>query len=129
MLLNWTGCGKIFWALTLAWWPGAWSWPLAGFALTLQFERRWFRPRQPAMRRSRPSSGRRPLETPLLGEAADARGRCKELESELQGLQDQLAEEVRIRQEKEEDLKACEAAIKDRDIKLNKRHHRLGELE
>ena len=32
-----------------------------------------------------------------LGEAADARGRCKALESELQGLRDQLAEEARIR--------------------------------
>ena len=60
-----------------------------------------------------------------LGEAADARGRCKALESELQGLWDQLAEEVRIRQEKEEDLKAREAAIKDQDTKLNKRRDRL----
>ena len=64
-----------------------------------------------------------------MGEAADAQGRCKALESELQGLQDQLAEEVRICQEKEEDLKAREAAIKDRDAKLNKRRDRLGALE
>ena len=34
-----------------------------------------------------------------LGEVADARGRCKALESELQGLQDQLAEETCLRQE------------------------------
>ena len=64
-----------------------------------------------------------------LGEAADAQGRCKALESELQGLQDQLAKEVRICQEKEEDLKDREAAIKDRDAKLNKRRDRLGALE
>ena len=38
LLPNWTSCGKIFWAPTLAWWPGAWSWLLAGFALTLRFE-------------------------------------------------------------------------------------------
>ena len=60
---------------------------------------------------------------------ADARGRCKALESELQALRDQLAKEVRIRQGKEEDMKAREAAIKDRDAKLNKRLDRLGALE
>ena len=43
-----------------------------------------------------------------LGEAADAQGRCKSLESELQGLWDQLAKEVCIRQEKEEDMKTRE---------------------
>ena len=64
-----------------------------------------------------------------LGEAADAQGRCKALESELEGPWGQLAEEVHIRQEKEEDLKTCEAAIKDRDVKLNKRRDRLGTLE
>ena len=64
-----------------------------------------------------------------LWEAADAQGRCQALESELQGLRNQLAEEVRIRQEKEEDLKAREAAIKDRDAKLDKHRDRLGVLE
>ena len=64
-----------------------------------------------------------------LGEVVDVRGRCKALESELQGLRDQLAEEVRMRQEKEEDMKTREAAVKDRDAKLNKRRDRLGALE
>ena len=60
---------------------------------------------------------------------ADARGRCKALESELQGLRDQLAEETRLRQEQEEGMKAREAAVKDRDAKLKKRRDRLGVLE
>lgn len=64
-----------------------------------------------------------------LGEVADARGRCKALESELQGLRDQLAKEPRILQEKEEDMKAHEAAVKGRDAMLNKRRDRLGALE
>ena len=34
-----------------------------------------------------------------LGEVVDVRGRYKALEDELQGLQDQLAKEVRLRQE------------------------------
>ena len=34
-----------------------------------------------------------------LGEVVDVRGRCKALEDELQGLRDQLAKEVRLRQE------------------------------
>ena len=64
-----------------------------------------------------------------MGEVANVRGRCKALESELQGLRDQLAKEVRIRQEKEEDLKAREATVKDRGAKFNKRRDRLGALE
>ena len=32
-----------------------------------------------------------------LGDAADAQGRCKMLEAELQGLRDELAKEVRNR--------------------------------
>ena len=36
-----------------------------------------------------------------LGDAAAAQGRCKALEVELQGLRDELAKEVRGRQEKE----------------------------
>ena len=64
-----------------------------------------------------------------MGEVADVWGRCKALESELEGLWDQLAEVVRICQEKEEGLKARKAAIKDRDAKINKRRDRLGALE
>ena len=41
---SWTGCEKISRAPTPAWWPGAWSWPLAGSALMPPFERRWSRP-------------------------------------------------------------------------------------
>ena len=37
-----------------------------------------------------------------LGEVANVRGRCEALESELKGLQDQLAEETRLRQDQEE---------------------------
>ena len=61
-----------------------------------------------------------------MEEVADARGRCKALKSELQGLRDQLAKEARIRQEKEEDMKAREAAVKDQDAKLNRRRDHLG---
>ena len=64
-----------------------------------------------------------------LGEVADVQGRYKVLESELQGLRDQLVKEARVRQEKEEDLKAREAAAKDRDAELDERHGRLDTLE
>ena len=64
-----------------------------------------------------------------LGEAADVWGHCEALESELQGLRDQLAKEARVRQEKEEDMKAREAAAKDRDAELDERQGRLGALE
>jgi len=64
-----------------------------------------------------------------LGEVADVQGRYKVLESELQGLRDQLVKDARVRQEKEEDLKAREAAAKDRDAKLDERQGRLGALE
>ena len=64
-----------------------------------------------------------------LGEVADVQGRYKALESELQGLRDQLAKEAHVRQEKEEDMKACEAASKDRDAKLDERQGRLDALE
>ena len=64
-----------------------------------------------------------------LGEVVDVRGRCKALESDLKGLQDQLAEETRLRQEQEEGMKAREAAVNDRDAKLKKRCDRLGALE
>ena len=37
-----------------------------------------------------------------LGEVVDVRDRCKALEGELQGLRDQLTNEVRLRQEQEE---------------------------
>ena len=59
----------------------------------------------------------------------DVRGRCKALEDELQGLRDRLAEEVRLRQEQEEGMKAREAAVESREAKLKKRCDRLGALE
>ena len=64
-----------------------------------------------------------------LGEVVDVCGRCKVLEGELQGLQDQLANEVCLRQEQEESVKAHEAALKEREVKLKKRRDRLGVLE
>ena len=51
------------------------------------------------------------------------------LESELQGLHDQLAKEARGRQEKEEEMKARETSAKDRDAELDERHGRLDTLE
>src|SRR4051812_14958153 len=63
LLLNWTGCGRIFLAPTLAWWPGAWSWLRGGFAPMPRFGRHWFRPRRPVMERGRPPLRRRLLET------------------------------------------------------------------
>ena len=126
-LLSWTGCGRIFLAPTLAWWPGAWSWLQDGFAPTLRFGRRWSRPRRLATRRSRPSL--KAARDAALGEVVDIRGRCKALEDELQGLQDQLTKEVRLRQEQEEGVKAREAAVKEREVKLRKRRDRLGALE
>ena len=44
-----------------------------------------------------------------LVDATDVRSRCKALEDELQGLRDDLAKEVRGRQEKEEEMTAREA--------------------
>ena len=64
-----------------------------------------------------------------LGDIANAQGRYKALEAELQGLRDELAKEVRSRQEKEKEMKAREAAAKDRDAKLDDRHSRLETLE
>ena len=64
-----------------------------------------------------------------LGDAADAQGRCKTLEAELQGLRDELAKEVRRRQEKDKEMMAKEAAAKDRDAKLDDCHSRLETLE
>ena len=54
--------------------------------------------------------------------------RCKALEDELQGLRDQLAKEVRLRQEQEEGMKAREVAIEGREAKLKKHRDRLGAL-
>ena len=51
------------------------------------------------------------------------------LESELKSLQNQLAEEVRLRQEQEESMKAREAAVKGLEAKVKRRHGRLGALE
>ena len=39
-LPSWAGCEKISRAPTPAWWPGAWSWSLAGSALTPLSEKR-----------------------------------------------------------------------------------------
>lgn len=64
-----------------------------------------------------------------LGKVADVRGRCKALESELQGLSDQLAKEARDRQEKEAEMKAQVVAAKERDAKLDEHHSRLDTLE
>ena len=64
-----------------------------------------------------------------LGDAAAAKARCEALETELQGLRDELAKEVHGRQEKEKEMKAREAAVKDRDVKLGDRHGRLETLE
>ena len=59
----------------------------------------------------------------------DVHGRCKALEDELQGLRDQLAKEVRLRQEKEDGVKAREAVVESWEAKLRKRRNRLGALE
>src|SRR4051812_39245536 len=64
-----------------------------------------------------------------LGEAVGIRGRCKELEEELQGLRDQLAEETRLRQEQEKGVKSREAALEDQEAKLKKRRSHLGALK
>ena len=64
-----------------------------------------------------------------LGEAEDVRGRYKALESELQGLRDELAKEVRDRQEKEKEMKTREAAVKDRDAELDEHRGRLETLD
>ena len=64
-----------------------------------------------------------------LGEVVDVRGRYKVLESEMQGLRDQLAKEACDRKEKEEEMKTRKAAAKDRDAKLDERHGRLDTLE
>ena len=60
-----------------------------------------------------------------LGDATNVRSRCKALEDEQQGMRDELAKEVHDRREKEKEMKAREAAVKDRDIKLDDRHGRL----
>ena len=60
-----------------------------------------------------------------LGDAAAAKARCEALETELQGLRDELAKEVHGRQEKEKEMKARETTVKDRDVKLDDRHGRL----
>ena len=63
-----------------------------------------------------------------LGDVTAAQGRCKVLEVEMQGLRDELAKEVCGRQEKEMEMKAREAAIKDRGAKLDDHHGRLETL-
>ena len=51
------------------------------------------------------------------------------LEDELQGLRDKLAKEVRSREEKEKEMKTREAAVRDRDVKLDDRRGQLETLE
>nr|XP_040258458.1 MAP7 domain-containing protein 1-like [Aegilops tauschii subsp. strangulata] len=53
-----------------------------------------------------------------LEDAEAARGRCQELEDELKHLRNQHAEEVRCRQVKEEEMRAREDAIKNRDAEF-----------
>ena len=55
--------------------------------------------------------------------------RCEALETELQGLRDELAKEVHDRREKEKEMKAREAAVRDRDAELDDRHGWLETLE
>ena len=53
-----------------------------------------------------------------MKDAKAARDRCQVLEDELQSLRDKHAEEARCRQEKEEEMKAREDAVKNRDAEL-----------
>ena len=53
-----------------------------------------------------------------LKDAKAARDRCRELEDELKSLRDKHAEEARGRQVKEEEMKAREDAVKNRDAEL-----------
>nr|XP_020170201.1 TANK-binding kinase 1-binding protein 1-like [Aegilops tauschii subsp. strangulata] len=71
-----------------------------------------------------------------LKDAEAARGRCQELEDELKHLRDQHAEEARGRQVKEEEMRAREDTIKNRDAELEElekaqatERSRLEELE
>ena len=54
-----------------------------------------------------------------LKDAKVAQDRCKVLEAELQGLRDELAKEARDRQAKEEEMKAREDVVEDRDAELS----------
>ena len=54
----------------------------------------------------------------VLKDAKAARDRCQVLEDELQSLRDKHAEETRCHQAKEEEMKAREDAIRNRDAKL-----------
>nr|XP_045084596.1 uncharacterized protein LOC123494057 [Aegilops tauschii subsp. strangulata] len=71
-----------------------------------------------------------------LKAAEAARGSCQELEDELKRLRDQHTEEARGRQVKEEEMRAREDAIKNRDTELEElektqatERNRLEELE
>ena len=71
-----------------------------------------------------------------LKDAKAVRDRCQELEGELQSLRDKHAEEVHCRQAKEEEMKAREEAVKNRDAELAElgkkqaaERNRLEELE
>lgn len=71
-----------------------------------------------------------------LEDAKAARDRCRELEDELKSLLDKHAEEARGRQAKEEEMRAREDTVKNRDAELEElgktqavEHSRLEELE
>ena len=64
-----------------------------------------------------------------MKDASTVKGHCKTLEGELQGLRDELAKEVRNHQAREEEMKAREAAVKDRDAELSADRGRLKTLE
>ena len=71
-----------------------------------------------------------------LKDAKAARDRCQELEDELKSLRDKHAEEARGRLVKEEEMKAREDTVKNRDAELEElgktqaaEHSRLEELE
>ena len=54
-----------------------------------------------------------------LKDASTVKGHCKTLEGKLQGLCDELTKEVHDRQVKEEEMKAQEVVVRDRDAKLS----------
>ena len=54
-----------------------------------------------------------------LGDATNVWSHFKALEDELQGLRDELAKEVRDRQEKEKEMKTREDVVGDRDTELD----------
>ena len=64
-----------------------------------------------------------------LKDALTVKGRCEKLDAALEGLCDELAKEIHDRQVKEEEMKAQEATVKDRDSELSADRDRLKTLE